>query len=116
MNCNKIFTCKHCELILNSNNKLHNHVRLHHKIFDKTLRQRFVEEKSKHINLLVTFVFVTILINSSIKFFISLITFKSTSTSTKQMKTQAACFNTSSTDFLNTLTNLAALIICLKLT
>ena len=49
--CFKIFTCKHCEKIMTSNNKLHEHVRLHH---NKTLRQRFVEKKNNHIDSSIT--------------------------------------------------------------
>ena len=54
-NCFKSFTCKHCEKIFTSNNKLHMHVRVHHIKSDKTLRQYFVEEKSSHINLFNSF-------------------------------------------------------------
>ena len=50
--CFKIFTCKFCEKIMTSNNKLHEHVRLHHKF--KTLKQRFVEEENNHIDLSIT--------------------------------------------------------------
>ena len=124
-NCNKIFTCKHCELIFNSNNKFHEHVKLHHdeKNYDiKTLRQRFVEKENKHINLLVTFVFVTILINFFVTFVTSSITFKSMSISTKSSnlfnfmtKKQVVCFNTFSFDFFNTSTNLIASTVHLKL-
>ena len=55
MNCSKNFTCKHCEKTFTSNNKFHEHVRLHYirKNYDnKTLRQRFVEERNNHIDLL----------------------------------------------------------------
>ena len=79
--CIKLITCKHCELIFSSNNKLHEYARLHHKTFIKTLKQRFVEEKSKHVNLLVTSVFVTTLINSFVISSTQSTTFKSMSTS-----------------------------------
>ena len=52
--CNKAYTCKHCEEAFTSNNKLHEHVRLHHiskSYSNKTLRQRFAEEGDSHINL-----------------------------------------------------------------
>ena len=54
--CSKSFTCKHCEKAFASNNKLHEHVRLHHirKSYNKTLRQRFAEEKDRHINLSIS--------------------------------------------------------------
>ena len=127
-NCNKIFTCKHCELKFNSNNKLHEYIRLNHnKMLIKTLRQRFVEEKNKHINLLVTSTFVTTLVNS-VTLFTSSITFRSMLASTtflnlsnSMMQAQATCSFSSSIDFFNTSTNLAAsavstaLIICSKL-
>ena len=87
--CSKSFTCKHCEEIFTSNNKLHMHVRVHHTKLDKTLKQRFVERKSSHINLL----------NSST----SSITFKTMTASTKSLylaifmtKAQVACFITTS--------------------
>ena len=57
-NCNKIYTCKHCEKIFTSNNKFHEHVRLHYikkNYNNKTLKQRFVEERSNHIDLLNSF-------------------------------------------------------------
>ena len=122
--CNKIFTCKHCEQEFNSNNKLHEHVKLSHsKTFAKTLRQRFVEERSKHINLFVTSVSVMILANFSVIFFISSTTFKSMSTSARSshlfnamIQAQAACFKTFSTDFSITSTNLTASILDLDLT
>ena len=123
--CNKIFTCKHCELVFNSNNKLHEHVRLHHdkKSYDnKTLRQRFVEEKNKHINLLVTSVFVTALTNSFVTFTRSMsASTESSNLSNSMTKKQVACSNTSSADSFNTSTNLiastvsVALIICSEL-
>ena len=71
--CFKNFTCKHCKRAFASNNKFHEHVRLHHikkNYNNKTLRQRFVEKKNSHINL-------------SISRFISSITFKSMTTSTR---------------------------------
>ena len=69
-NCNKVYTCKHCEKIFTSNNKLYMHLRLHHFKFNKTSRQRFVERRDNHIN-------------SSISLFISSTTFKSMTTSAK---------------------------------
>ena len=74
-NCSKSFTCKHCEKVMISNNKLHKHVRLHHikkSYSNKTLKQRFVERKNNHIN-------------SSISSFISSTTFKSMTTSAKSL-------------------------------
>ena len=92
-NCNKIYTCKHCEKTFTSNNKLHMHVRLHHIKFDKTLKQRFVEERNNHINL-------------SISRFIFSTTFKSMTASTKSLylfifitKAQVARFIVFSVDF-----------------
>ena len=92
-NCNQVFTCKHCEKTFTSNNKLHEHVRLHKKMFDKTLKQRFVERKDNHIN-------------SSISSFTSSIIFKSMTTSTKSSylfismtKAQVARFIEFSIDF-----------------
>ena len=70
--CNKVYTCKHCEKIFTSNNKFHEHVRLHHikkSYSNKTLKQRFVEEKNSHIDLLNSFILS--------------ITFKSMTASTK---------------------------------
>ena len=91
-NCNKIYTCKHCEKIFTSNNKLHMHVRLYYIKFDKTLKQRFVEKKNNHINL-------------SISRFISSITFKSMIISIKSLfliifitKTFVVCLFTSSSN------------------
>ena len=72
-NCSKSFTCKHCKKTFASNNKFHEHVRLHHikkSYNNKTLRQRFVEEENSHINL-------------SISRSISSITFKSMTASAK---------------------------------
>ena len=89
-NCFKSFTCKHCEKTFASNNKFYKHVRLHHirKDYNKTLKQRFVEEKDNHINL-------------SISRFISSTTFKSTSTILKfslysiiMMNASIVCFFT----------------------
>ena len=110
--CTKFITCKHCELIFSSNNKLHEHVRLHHKTSIKTLKQRFVEEGSKHVNLFVTSVSVTALASSSIISSILSTTFRSMSASARSfhffnsmVQAQAACLSTSSS---NTSTNLAA--------
>ena len=96
-NCSKIFTCKHCEEVITSNNKFHEHVRLH---YNKTLRQRFVEKRNNHINL-------------SISRFISSITFKSMTASTKSShlfismtKAQVARSIESLIDFSITSTNL----------
>ena len=68
----KNFTCKHCEKIFTSNNKFHEHVRLHYikkNYNNKTLKQRFVEKKNNHIDLFNSFT--------------SSITFKSMTASTK---------------------------------
>ena len=50
--CSNAFTCKHCEEAFASNNKLHEHVRLHHeKGYDnKTLGQRLAERGGSHID------------------------------------------------------------------
>ena len=91
----KIFKCKHCEEIMTSNNKFHEHVRLHH---NKTLRQRFVEKKDNHINLSIS--------RLSISRSTFSITFKSMTTSTKSLylfiiitKAQVARFIVSSVNF-----------------
>ena len=115
-NCNKIFTCKHCEQEFDSNNKLHEHVRLNHsRTSAKTLRQRFVEEENKHINLSVTSVSVTTLANSSVISSTQSTTSRSMSTSAmssdlfiSMRQAQAACHSTSSLNTSNTSTNLAA--------
>ena len=89
-NCFKSFTCKHCEKIFALNNKFHEHVRLHKKMSDKTLRQRFVERRDNHIN------------SSNSRSTFS-ITFKLMTISTKSLyliismtKAQVVCFITSS--------------------
>ena len=92
-NCNKIYTCKHCEKTFTSNNEFHEHVRLHHirkNYNNKTLKQRFVEERNSHINL-------------SISRFTFSITFKSMIASTRSLflvifmtKTSVVCLFTSS--------------------
>ena len=95
-NCNKVFTCKHCEKTFALNNKFYKHVRLHYikkNYNNKTLKQRFVEKRNNHINL-------------SISRFIRLIIFKSITTSTKSSsliisitKAQIARFIVFSIDF-----------------
>ena len=52
--CTRAFTCKHCDEAFTSNNKLHEHLRHHSKIADKTLRHRFKEEGSNYNNWPVT--------------------------------------------------------------
>ena len=85
---------------------------MHHKTSIKTLRQRFVEEGSKHANLLVTSAPVTALASSSIIPSTLSTTSRSMSTSVRSshlsnsmIQAQAACSSTSSS---NTSTNLAA--------
>ena len=114
--CNKAFTCKHCEQGFDSNNKLHEHVRLNHsRTSAKTLRQRFVEGGSKHINLPVTSASVTTLASSSVISSTQSTTSRSMSTSAmssdlfiSMRQAQAACHSTSSLNTSNTSTNLAA--------
>ena len=113
-NCFKIFTCKHCEKIMTSNNKFHEHVRLHYNKLFKTLKQRFVEKKNNHINLSISrFIFSITSMNSiafkssrrheftDMFFSIFSITFKSMFASTKSSfliifmtKTFVVCFFT----------------------
>ena len=102
--CFKNFTCKHCEKTFASHNKFHEHVRLRHdkKMFDKTLKQRFLERENNHINL-------------STSHFIFSITFKSMTISTKSSylfismtKAQVARFIEFSIDFSITSINLIA--------
>ena len=75
--CSKNFTCKYFEKTFASNNKFHEHVRLHYikKIYNnKTLKQHFVEKENNYIN--SSILSFTLLIT-----FISSITFKSVTTS-----------------------------------
>ena len=79
-NCFKNFTCKHCEKTFASNNKFHEHVRLHYirkNYNNKTLRQRFVEREDNYINSSISLMNLIVLTA-----FISSITFKSMTTST----------------------------------
>ena len=97
-NCNKVYTCKRCEKAFTSNNKFHEHIRLHHirkSYSNKTFEQRFVEKRNNHIDLL----------NSST----SSITFKLMTTSTKSSylfifmtKAQVARLIVFSVDFSST--------------
>ena len=108
-NCFNIFTYKHCEKKFTSNNKFHKHVRLHKKMFDKTLKQRFVERENNHINSSISSSTLSIT-------FISSIIFKSMTTSTKSSylfismtKAQVVRFIESSINFSITSTNLIVL-------
>ena len=70
-NCYKNFTCKHCEKTFASNNKLHEHVRLHHikeSYNNKTLKQRFVERKDNYINFSISSFILLTTSTSSITF------------------------------------------------
>ena len=92
-NCFKFFTCKHCEKHFTSNNKLHMHIRLHYIKFDKTLKQRFVEEENNHINLSIS------RSTSSITFKLMTASVKSSYLFISMTKTQVARFIVSSIDF-----------------
>ena len=114
--CNKAFTCKHCEQGFDSNNKLHEHVRLNHsKTSAKTLGQRFAEGGSKHINLPVTSAPVMALTSPPVIPPISSTTSRSMSASARSshlsnamVQAQAACPKTPPAGPPTTSTNLAA--------
>ena len=70
-NCFKFFTCKHCERIFTSNNKLHIHIRLHYIKFNKTSKQRSFEKRNNHINLSISRFNFSITLMNSIAFKLS---------------------------------------------